>query len=77
MSLVQNERTKLLAAALNTAATSSFTVGVLAPIAAVFYNFGGSSEVPLSTIVIGAVGWISAAVALHLAARWVLKGLEE
>jgi hypothetical protein len=30
MSLVENEQTKLLAAALNTAATSSFTIGVLA-----------------------------------------------
>lgn len=41
MSLIANEQTKLTAAALNTAATSSFTVGVLAPVAAAFYNVGG------------------------------------
>jgi hypothetical protein len=36
MNLVENEQTKLLAAALNTAATSSFTIGVAAPAAAAF-----------------------------------------
>ena len=70
------ERVKLTANALNTAATSSFTVGVLAPIAAVFYNVG-QSGVPLLTIAIGATCWLTAAVLLHLAARWTLRGLRE
>ncbi len=33
MSLIDNEQTKLLATALNTAATSCFTVGIATPIA--------------------------------------------
>ncbi|ATQ67362.1 MULTISPECIES: hypothetical protein [Methylosinus] len=77
MSLVHNERVKLLAAALNTAAGSSFTVGVLAPVAAAFYNVNAASGVPLPTIVAGAAIWLFAAAALHLAARRVLGGLKE
>lgn len=75
MSVVENERTKLTAAALNTGATSSFTVGVLAPVAAAFYNVGGSVHVPLGVLIAGAFGWFAAAAALHLAARHVLGAL--
>jgi hypothetical protein len=77
MSLVHNERTKFLAAALNTAATSSFAIGVLAPMAATFYNVSGSLPVRLGDLVLGTVIWLSAAAALPLAARRVLKGLRE
>ncbi|MGH6858408.1 MAG: hypothetical protein ACRECP_12445 [Methylocella sp.] len=77
MSLVHNERTKLLANVLNGAATSSFAVGVLAPIAAAFYSGGGTTKVSLVTIIIGAVIWLLLAIALHLAARRVLGGLRE
>lgn len=76
MSEIQNEQTKLTANALNTAATSSFTVGVLAPIAAAFYNIGGGTHVPLGVLVIGAFGWFGAAAALHAGARTLLKGLK-
>ncbi len=75
MSLIHNEQTKLLATALNEAAGSSFTVGVLAPIAAAFYS--GTTAFPLLTIVIGVIIWFFAASVLHLAARRVLKGLKE
>lgn len=74
MSLIHNERMKLRANALNTAATSSFTVGVLAPIAAAFYNVG-TTLVPLPTIIVGASVWLFCAFGLHLAARRVLGGL--
>jgi hypothetical protein len=76
MSLIGNERTKLLASALNTAATSSFTVGVLAPMAAAFYNLG-PHPVTLRTLIIGTAIWFFAAIALHLAARRALKGLRD
>jgi hypothetical protein len=36
MTMIHNERTKLTAAAFDTAATSCFTMGVLAPLAAAF-----------------------------------------
>ena len=53
MHLIHNERTKLLAGAFNTAATSAFVVGVLAPIAAAFYNLGGSNQISVLTLVTG------------------------
>ncbi|WP_279595355.1 hypothetical protein [Methylobacterium sp. J-090] len=40
MNLVFNEQIKLLAAALNTAATSCFTVGIATPVAGYIYNIG-------------------------------------
>jgi hypothetical protein len=43
MSLVHNERTKLLANALDRASTASLTVGVLAPIAAALYTSASAS----------------------------------
>ena len=74
--LIHNERTKLFAAALNTAATSSFTVGALARVAAVFYG-SGPTELRLPYLVLGAGGWICLAVVLHLLAQRVLGGLRE
>ena len=75
VNLIHNERTKLLALALNAAATSAFTVGVLAPVAATFYDLGPSREAP-KTVILGAGLWIGAAVMLHLAARRVLGWLK-
>ncbi len=74
MSLVENEQTKLLAAALNTAATSYVTVGILAPMAAAYYSFG-STHVALNTVIVGGMVWFTGAVMLHMAARHVLRGL--
>ena len=75
MSLIHNERVKLLAFAFNTAATSAFTVGVLAPVAATFYDLGPSRVAP-RTVVLGALLWIGASVVLHLAGRRVLGWLK-
>ena len=75
MSLIHNERAKLLALAFNTAATSAFTVGVLAPVAAAFYDFGTSRQPP-KAVILGAFLWIGASVVLHLAARRVLGWLK-
>jgi uncharacterized membrane protein YfcA len=77
MSLIHNERTKLLASAVNTAATSSFAIGVLALMAAAFYNVGGGQPVKLGSLILGTAIWLSAAVGLHMAARQTLKGLRE
>ena len=75
MSLIHNERTKLLSLALNTAATSAFTVGVLAPVAAAVYDLGASRQPPRA-VILGAFLWIGASVVLHLAARRVLGWLK-
>jgi multisubunit Na+/H+ antiporter MnhG subunit len=72
--LIDNERTKLLANALDRASTACLTVGVLAPVAAVLYNVSGT-QTAAWVFVLGAVIWLLAAVALHLIARVVLKGL--
>ena len=75
MSLIHNERTKLLALAFNSAATSAFTIGVLAPVAATFYELGTSRQPP-EAVILGAFLWIGASVVLHLAARRVLGWLK-
>jgi len=76
MSLVENERTKLTATALNGAAISCFTVGVAAPVAATIY-----AAAPIGGkwlfLAIAAVAWIGLAVSLHFTARHVLGGLSE
>jgi hypothetical protein len=76
MNAVRSERTKLLANALNTSATSCFTVGIATPIAGYLYNIGSlRSTLTIWDLAIGLLGWLSAAVALHFVARHVLKGL--
>jgi hypothetical protein len=75
MSMIHNERTKLTANAFNTAATSCFTVGILAPLAAVFYNFG-QTAVPVRTVTLGIVTWLAAALIIHYNARLILGRLK-
>jgi len=72
--LVDNERTKLLANALDRASTASLTVGLLAPLAALLYNLS-SGHLDLWIILAGGVVWLSVAIGLHLTARWILRGL--
>ena len=75
MSLIDNERTKLLANALDRASTASLALGVFAPVAAAFFGAQTGGEVPWPTLTIGAFIWLAGAIALHLAARLVLGGL--
>ena len=74
MSLIHNERTKLTATALNTVATSCMTVGVLAPMAAVWYNFG-AFPIRISWLASGVVIWLAIAVVMHYTARRLLGRL--
>lgn len=74
MSLVENERTKLLANALDRTSTACVTVGLLAPVAAVVYGASGTSLASW-TFILGGIVWLFAAAALHLIARVVLGGL--
>ncbi|NEU12274.1 hypothetical protein G3T14_09025 [Methylobacterium sp. BTF04] len=77
MSLVFNEQTKLLATALNTAATSCFTVGIATPVAGYIYNVS-NLQTTLSpwSLGLGVAGWLIAAIILHLLARRTLKELK-
>ena len=74
MSLIENERTKLLANAFDRASTACVTVGILAPIAAVLYGATGTPMAPWALALAWAI-WFVCAAALHLMARLILGGL--
>ena len=74
---IHNERRKLFATMLNTLASSSCTIGVLTPIAAVFFSGSAPRNLGTGWIIAGVVFWLGAAVVLHTRARRVLGGLRE
>ncbi len=74
MDPVVAERIKLLAGALDRASTACFTVGGIAPLAAVVYA-NGTMGLSLSFFVLATVCWILFGIGLHLLAREVLGGL--
>ena len=77
MSLVSNEKVKLSAAYLNTAAGGLFTAGVVAPLVAVVFGIAGPANgAHALTLVVGVTTFLSASGALHVAARRVLTGLQ-
>ena len=76
MTKLSDERTKLLANALDRASTACFTVGIVTPLAGYVYDVSGfRSSVGLAALALGLAGWLVAAVALHLAARRALRRL--
>ena len=76
MNAIYNEQTKLLATALNTAATSCFTVGIATPLAGYLYNVGNLQvSLPLPILLLGIVGWLATAVIPHSMARQILRRL--
>lgn len=78
MSLIQNERTKLTANALDRASTACLTVGALGPAVASLYGLGGAAAASPShgpLIALGSVFWLAAAAVLHFMARSVLGRL--
>jgi len=70
MSLIHNERTKLLANALDRTSTAAIAVGLIAPLVGNGFarNLGAAAGVMI---------WLFAAVALHLMARHVLGALKQ
>lgn len=78
MTLVRNERRKLLANALDRASTACFTIGIATPLAGWLYDFSGlRAALDPSTLAIGMAVWLFGAVILHLTARWALGDLEQ
>ncbi len=76
MSVIANERTKLLANALDRASTAYFTVGVATPLAGWIYDIGGlRTTLSAGALALGLAGWILAAIALHLISRSVMGRL--
>lgn len=77
MTLIHNERLKLLASALDRASTACFTVGIATPVAGYIYNISNLREsLPAWHMAVGGIGWILACVLLHLLARRSLGGLK-
>jgi hypothetical protein len=73
----RDEKFKLLANLLNTAAGSCLTVGVFAPIVALFINLGdAATNVPLWKAAICVGGFLIAATLLHILARRILDELD-
>ena len=77
MSLIHNERTKLSATLLNTIAATFVAAGVVAPLVAVYYGFGGPSPgMRPGLLLLGIATWLLTALGLHIAARRVLGSLK-
>jgi hypothetical protein len=75
MSLIHNERTKLLANSLDRTSTACVVAGLIAPASAIV-NHSSSAPAFSWGNVAGTVIWLLAAVALHLLARRSLGGLQ-
>lgn len=73
---IHNERTKLLANALDRASTACLTVGVATPIAGYFYGVGNVGALHPALLGLLFEFWIIAAVVLHVLARRALGGLQ-
>lgn len=67
MSLIENERTKLLATALNNVGVATIITGVVAPTAAVLYGATPAGKDFWWFVV--AVGWLVAGIGLHVLAQ--------
>jgi hypothetical protein len=70
---IHNARIQLLATLLNTMAGSSFTVGIAAPLAAMF--FYSPANLRFAPAIIGIIIWANVAGFFHLAARRILGDL--
>ena len=72
MSMVANERRRLIATLLNTLAAGSVVTGVFAPAAA--YLYGVNPAAPYHWWLIGSL-WVIVATGLHLLAHYILGRL--
>jgi hypothetical protein len=75
MSLVGNERIKLLATMVNTVGTAAIVAGVVTPVVAYTYGFPGAQPTPFSLL--ATFSWLSVGAGLHLVAQAILGLLKE
>jgi hypothetical protein len=74
VTLIHNERTKLLANALDRASTACVAAGLIAPVVSAA---NGTASLQFSWIaILSSVSWLFAAFTLHMAARHVLGRLK-
>jgi len=74
MSLVYNERIKLLAVALNNAAVATVAAAIIAPMAGFLY---GSSAIASSRWPFIGLAWLLGGLSLHVVAQLVLGRLKD
>ena len=72
--MIRNARLQLLATLLNTMAVSSFTVGIAAPVAAVFY---GQGTLQVRAIAIGVMFWAVPILTFAGIAQLILGGIRQ
>ncbi len=75
MSLVENERTKLVAAALNNTAVATVVTAVIGPIAGALYGFSNAAQ-NRSWFLVGLL-WFLIGIGLHFLGQMVLGRLRE
>jgi hypothetical protein len=76
VSLILNERTKLLATALNNLGVATLIAGVIAPAANVLYGMTNPTGLhPWPSVALIGCCWLFSGVTLHLAAQLVLRRL--
>lgn len=73
--LVENERTKLSATALNGVAVTSVAAGFVTPLVALTYGVPGSGAGGAALTTISAVAWLATGIGLHVMARKLLRNL--
>jgi hypothetical protein len=74
VNLIRNERTKLLATALNNLAVAIVATAIIAPVAGILY---GSTAVATAWWPLLALAWISVGLGLHIGAQRALGRLKE
>ena len=73
--LIHNERTKLLANALDRASTALLVAGIVTPAAGYFYRLTGATTLASGLLVTSFYVWFFCGVGLHLGGRRVLGRL--
>jgi hypothetical protein len=73
MSKVQDERTKLLATFVNGIGIAMVAADAVAPLVAFTYGMSSAASSPF--VVLFGLAWLVGGCALHLVARWFLRGL--
>ena len=75
MSLIHNERIKLLATMVNNVGTATIVAGAVTPLVAVTYSVSGSRSAWFTFFL--SLGWFSVGFGLHFLARAILGRLKE
>jgi hypothetical protein len=72
--LVNNERLKITATWISNLGTAIFAVGGFGPI--ISFSYGVFPAIAIPTVVGTSATCLGVAVIIHLASRWILKGLK-